>query len=151
MNVGEFIKAYWSQGLLYLVLFTGLIQISPIKLNPWTWVAKKIGRAINAESTSKLDNMDKQLINLEQKLSDYVKKYEETVIENKRVRILNFSDGLQNGNKYSKSSFDQVLLDITDYNRYCNLNPDFKNKITTHAAKLIEDTYDKSLAEDSFL
>ena len=140
----QFVGAHWQQGLLYLILFSGIIQISPIKINPWSWIAKKIGKALNGELVKKLEALEKQL-------DGHIKSDEQYRIENKRVRILSFSDDLQNGAKYSKSHFDQILLDITDYNRYCDAHPDFKNKITSHAAKLIENTYDQLLNDDSFL
>ena len=143
-DIWNFIKEHWSQGLLYLVIFSGLIQISPIKINPWSWIAKHIGKALNGELMNKVEQLEKQL-------SSHIEADETSIIENKRVRILSFSDDLQNGAKYSKSHFDQILLDITDYNRYCDAHPDFKNKITSHAAKLIENTYDQLLNKDSFL
>ena len=31
------------------VVLLSLIQIAPVQLNPWSWIAKRIGRAINAE------------------------------------------------------------------------------------------------------
>ena len=30
------------------VVLLSLIQIAPVQLNPWSWIAKRIGRAINA-------------------------------------------------------------------------------------------------------
>ena len=40
-----------SGGGVFLVLVT-LIQIAPIKLNPWTAIARAIGRAINKDVLS---------------------------------------------------------------------------------------------------
>ena len=34
-----------------------LIQLTPIKINPWTWLGKAIGRAINGEVLSKVDEL----------------------------------------------------------------------------------------------
>ena len=49
-----------SGGGVFLVLVT-LIQIAPIKLNPWTAIARAIGRAINKDVLSKLDETRKTL------------------------------------------------------------------------------------------
>ena len=38
------------------VLLT-LLQIAPIKINPWSAIAKTVGRAINAEVLKELDEM----------------------------------------------------------------------------------------------
>ena len=49
-----------SGGGVFLVLVT-LIQIAPIKINPWTAIARAIGRAINKDVLSKLDETRKTL------------------------------------------------------------------------------------------
>ena len=35
-------------GGIVLVLMT-LVQITPVKINPWSWIARAIGKAINAD------------------------------------------------------------------------------------------------------
>ena len=47
-----------------------------------------------------------------------------------RVRILKFADELREERKHSKDSFDQVLADITEYDKYCKTHPEFKNNQT---------------------
>ena len=41
-----------------LVAVPTLIQISPIKVDPWTWLARKVGRAINGELMEKFDRLE---------------------------------------------------------------------------------------------
>lgn len=45
MNLKEL---FWSGGGMVLVLLS-LIEVSPIKINPWSRLAKIIGHALNAE------------------------------------------------------------------------------------------------------
>lgn len=42
-----------------LLALTALIQIAPIKVNPWTAIAKAVGRAINADVLNELDTVKK--------------------------------------------------------------------------------------------
>ena len=49
-----------------LILMT-LIQITPIKINPWSWIARLIGRAINGEVLTKVDNLGKELADHKEK------------------------------------------------------------------------------------
>ena len=35
-----------------------VLQVAPIKINPWTWIARAIGRAINAEVIAKVDKLE---------------------------------------------------------------------------------------------
>ena len=51
---------FLNGGGILLILMT-LVQIAPIKINPWSAIAKLIGRAINGEVLKKLDSVEKRL------------------------------------------------------------------------------------------
>ena len=127
-----------------LLAGTTLIQIAPIKINPWSWVAKAIGRAINAEVIEKVDKLEADLVNLKYNT-------EEQAAKECRVRILRFGDEVRHGVHHSKEHFDQILLDITDYDNYCKEHPEFKNNMTVITTSHIMTKYEKCLEEDSFL
>lgn len=44
---------------LYIALALTLVQIAPIKVDPWSWIAKKVGRAINGEVLEKFGELEK--------------------------------------------------------------------------------------------
>lgn len=121
-----------------------LIQIAPIKLSPWTWLAKRIGKAINGDLTEKVEKLDAKVDNME-------KARGEENAENRRVRILRFSDELQHGVRHSQEHYDQILLDITVYNKYCAGHKDFLNDKTVIATERIKSSYRKRLERDDFL
>lgn len=68
-----------------------------------------------------------------------------------RVRILRFEDELQEERHHSKDSFDQVLSDITTYDRYCEKHPDFRNHQTTATVEHIRKVYDERLDKRDWL
>ena len=129
-----------------LVLFGGitLVQIAPIKLNPWSWIAKAIGRAINAEVIDKVDK-------LETKVENIKKNTEEHEAKSARVRILRFGDEILHDVKHSQEHYNQVLLDITEYEEYRRQHPEFRNNVTGITTKRIMATYEKCLKDNSFL
>ena len=47
----------WGSGGAIIILLT-LIQITPIKLNPWTAIGKAIGRALNSYVLKDLDYIE---------------------------------------------------------------------------------------------
>lgn len=128
-----------------LALLAGatLIQIAPIKINPWTWVARTIGRAINAEVIQKVDKLESDLQSLKANT-------DEQTAKGCRVRILHFGDEILHGVKHSKEHFDQILMDITDYENYCREHPGFKNNMTAITTSQIKTTYEQCLEEHSF-
>ncbi len=68
-----------------------------------------------------------------------------------RVRILRFADELQEDRKHSKDSFDQVLVDITEYENYCDTHPKFKNNQTQSTISYIKKVYSDRLEKHDFL
>lgn len=127
-----------------IIIALSLIQISPIKVNPWTWGAKKIRKILYGEIITKIDNVEIQVSGLRQEMG-------EDRVVNARVRILQFNDEMLSDQLHSKESFDQVLDDITYYEKYCEEHPDFRNNRTKMAVQNIERCYQKCLVDHDFL
>lgn len=68
-----------------------------------------------------------------------------------RYRILRFDDEIRHDEKHTKEHFDQILEDITDYERYCKENPDFPNDKAKLAIENIREIYLKCSREKTFL
>lgn len=140
MNLQEI---FTSGGGMLLILFT-LVQISPIKINPWSWLAKKFGRAVNGEVIEKVDNLGKDLKSLRGEC-------DEREAINCRTRIMRFGDELLHDVRHSKEHFDQILLDITNYEIYCEAHPHFRNNIAVATIENIKVVYQKCMKENNFL
>jgi len=121
-----------------------VLQVAPIKINPWTWIARAIGRAINAEVIAEVGN-------LKQEVHTIKKSTEEHEAKSARVRILRFGDEILHDVKHSQEHFNQVLLDITEYEEYCSHHPEFRNNVTGITTKRIMETYEKCLKDNNFL
>lgn len=117
-----------SGGVLFLVLT--LVQIAPIKVNPWTALARSIGRALNKEVIDKID---------------------EGNAKNARYRIIRFNDEVRHDVKHTEEHFDQIIDDIDIYENYCRNHPKFQNGKAVHSVANIKKIYDKCSDEHSFL
>ena len=127
-----------------LLLLLTIVQISPIKFNPWSFIAKKIGRAVNGEVISKVEQLGTDLKDLRD-LCD------EREADSCRTRILRFNDELLHHVNHSKEHFDHILIDVSKYETYCDTHPDYKNNIANLAIERIKHTYCKCGDEGSFL
>ena len=127
-----------------LLIAMTFIQIAPIKINPWSWLGRCIGHAINGEVIAKVDN-------LSQELADHKAKSEERHATLCRAHILRFGDEVLHGIPHSKEGYDNILLDIDAYEGYCDKHPDYKNNVAIATIKHIKKMYHKHLEEDSFL
>ena len=140
----ESIKQAGLYGSGVAILIMTIIQISPIKINPWSWIGRCIGRAINGEVLEKVET-----------LTQDVKRNKEDDDEQwatlSRTHILRFGDEILHGVSHSKEHFNQVLLDISKYEQYCESHPQYINNIATATIQQIKKTYQKCLDENNFL
>lgn len=140
----ETLKEIFMYGGGGLAVLMTLVQISPIKLNPWSWIGRMIGRAINGEVLDKVDELSKD-----------VKKNKEDDDEQwaslSRTHILRFGDEILHGVAHSKEHFDQVMRDITKYEDYCKSHPNYLNGVAHATIQQIKKTYQKCLDENKFL
>lgn len=140
METQEWVK--W--GAAAIVALMSLIQISPIKINPWTAIGRWIGRAINGELIEKVDNLEKRIEIVDAK-------HDESEAKSARVRILRFGDELYQGKRHSKEHFENILADITEYDQYCREHPEFKNERTKVTESVILKKYQECTEKRSFL
>lgn len=132
-----------SSGGILLVVMT-ILQITPIKINPWSWIGKCVGRAINGEVIKKVDSLSKDLDALRQEC-------DERQASLCRTNILRFGDEILHGVPHSKEHYDQILVDISAYESYCDEHPKYKNNVAAGTIKHIKKMYQIHLEEDSFL
>ena len=145
-----------------IVAVLSCIQIAPIKLNPWSFIAKNLGRALTQEScrmmSGHMDQIDTALNEIERSVQTLERKVQES--EDKadmdraitaRVRILRFNDEVLASRRHSKESFDQALADIDAYEQYCHAHPEFKNNKTVLSIANIKKVYKRQLATHDFL
>ena len=134
-----------------VVALSGVVEFSKIKINPWSWLARHIGRAINGEVLDKMDTLNERVDKLSGKVDQSEARQDERDAKTARTQILRFGDEVRIGIRHSKESFDEVLADITAYESYCNAHPEFPNNRTRAAEKFISETYDECLRENKFL
>lgn len=127
-----------------VLLLLTLIQIAPIKVDPWTAIFRAIGRAFNAE-------MLKELRDVRSKLDEHIKADDERNADEHRNRILRFNNELIREIPHTKEEFVDVLADIDYYEAYCRDHPDYKNNRAVHAIANIGRCYDERLKKHDFL
>lgn len=131
-------------GLGGLLALSALVQIAPIKLNPWSWLATHLGRSLNGEVLDKVSNLERDVLQIK---DDAARR--EAVMA--RTRILRFGDEILHGVLHTKEHFDQTLKDITAYEQYCDDHPEFENSCAVLTIQKIKDTYMERLEKNDFL
>ncbi len=132
------------------VLLTA-IQIAPIKIDPWSYFAKWIGKAINADVISDLREVKGELRDLKRRDSLQDEQREEDRALDARRRILQFGDDCRRGVRHSQEHFNSIFDDINFYRQYCVEHPRFENSKAVLTIRRIEDVYQKCVEENDFL
>lgn len=99
----------------------------------------------------KLKGVYEAIEGLSKQIKQVSDKADERNAVNSRVRILRFADEMMEGKKHSKDSWDQVMGDITDYEKYCDAHPDFRNGQTAATVEYLKKNYIERLEKHDFL
>lgn len=120
-----------------LVIAMTLVQIAPVKINPWSWLARTIGRAVNAEVIKKLD--------------DHITMDDRRCADGHRTRILHFNNELLRDINHTKEEFTEVLAEIDAYEEYCREHPEYPNNRAVLAIENIREVYKERQRKHDFL
>jgi len=126
-----------------LILLT-LVQIAPIKVNPWSALGKTIGRALNADVLRELEAVKK-------KLEWHITMDDQRVADGHRTRILHFNNELLRDIKHTKEEYLEVIAEIDAYEEYCREHPDYPNNRAVLAIENIRENYKERLRKHDFL
>ena len=135
-----------------------LIQVMPIKINPWSWLLKMLKwiwrsfcRSLNAEVMAQLSQIQEQQQDTKEKLENHIKLDNEREADKVRSSILQFNNELLREIPHTKEEFVEVLSKIDWYNAFCETNKDYRNCRAVHAIANIERVYDERLQKHDFL
>lgn len=142
MTINELFSGGGAVGAL-LVAMT-LIEITPIKINPWSKIGKAIGKCINGDVIEKLDETRKTL-------DDHIRTDNARNADMHRAAILRFNNELLRDIPHTREEFIEALSAIDSYERYCGDHPEYKNNRAKHAVANIQRVYDERLVKRDFL
>ena len=127
------------------VVFVGsvFVQIAPIKINPWDKILKWAGDRINHNVNQKIDTLDK-------KLDEHIATDTARRVDDIRTTILVFANECSRVIVHSKEQFRFIVSKCDAYEQYVEDNH-LKNGVITEATRLIKDTYQSHLKNDSFI
>ena len=108
-------------------LLLSLIEISPIKVNPWSALAKWLRRQLSLDTI------------------------EEDLMDSRRTRIIRFDDELIEKREHRKDMFDAILVDCDKYEKFCKSHHGYVNSVADDSIHHIKEVYSELKREDAFL
>lgn len=143
LTTGELITAA-------VLLFPTLIEIAPIKINPWSAIFKWVGKAINAEVLKELSVVKTEQQETRKHLDEHVRLADVRDADEHRARILRFNRELLRSIPHTHEDYIDVLADIDFYENYCRTHEDYENGRAVHAIANIHRAYDEHLRKGDF-
>lgn len=135
-----------------------LIQISPIKFNPWSlvwkglkWLWRAFCRSLNADVLEKLSSVEAAQNDTKDKLEKHIKLDDEREADKVRASILHFNNELLRDIPHTKEEFVEILAKIDWYNGFCKDHEDYRNSRAVHAIANIDRVYDERMKKHDFL
>ncbi len=128
-------------GLLFILMT--IVQIAPIKLNPWDKILTWLGNHMNADIVKRVDV-------IEAKLDEHIKESSDERIRKVRADILSFGNSCMNGRLHTKEEFEFVISECDQYEKYIERTQS-KNGVATATIAEIRRLYKKGLHDNSFL
>lgn len=121
------------------VIFVGaitLIEVSPIKVNPWQRIFAWIRNLFLGEIISQLMELKRD--------------FEETKAQDKRWHILSFARSCRQGEKHTKEEWNHAISELKDYEVYTK-RKNISNGVIEENAKYLRELYQERLAKNDFL
>ena len=135
-----------------------LLQISPLRVNPWSWLGNALKwlwrafcRSFNADVLAKLSTMETEQKDTKDKLENHIKLDDEREADKVRASILHFNNELLRSIPHTKEEFVEILSKIDWYNDFCETHKDYRNSRAVHAIANIERVYDERMKKHDFL
>jgi len=128
----------------FLILFLmTIIQVAPIKINPWDKILVWFGNHMNADIVKRVDV-------IEDKLDEHIKDSSEERIRKVRADILDFGNACMNGRPHTKEEFEFVISECDTYEKHIE-KLQIRNGVATATITEIRRLYEKGIQENSFL
>lgn len=120
-----------------------LVQISPLKINPWSWVGRQIKNVFVGDISEKLDKMAAKIDELESRFSA-------DKIASVRWRVLDFGNSCLQGRRHTKEEWDHCISELSEYEHYCRENK-IDNGVMEEMAKYLRKNYQERWEKKDFL
>lgn len=135
-----------------------LLQITPIKINPWSWLWKLLKsawrgfcRSLTSPVLEQIEANREQLTALDRKLTAHIDLDDQREADKVRGAILRFNHEVMQNQRHTEEEFVEVLAQIDWYNDFCKDHKKYQNSRAVHAIANVERVYDDRLRNNDFL
>jgi len=127
------------------VFFGGitLLQIAPIKVDPWVKVLQWLGTMLNGDVQIQLDGLKADMENIKADFDD-------KITSDMRWNILDFSNSCKNGRFHTKEEWHHVISQLGEYEKMIETKK-IANGVMREEARYLKELYQERCQKNDFL
>lgn len=141
----------------WVVVLLTIIQVAPIKINPWSFIVKLlakffcwISRVSLAPVINKMDEIDRKVDSAISEINTVKKEFEIKNANDWRWDILDFFNSSRNNRPHSKEEWDHVIDQVKKYERHVEIHG-IDNGVLEEASRWLRTEYQEHLKKNDFL
>lgn len=157
MTLKEVVDAVLENKGFYAVLTLTILQIAPIKIDPWSFIFKWVGKKVNGDLSEKIDKiekaqeaMEKKLDGLQEDINDVKNDTAMKTANDLRWSILDFFNSSRYSRSHSKEEWDHVLDQMRKYESHVE-KYNIDNGVLEEASRWLRTEYQKHINANDFL
>ena len=150
MSIYELInKLFENHGSLAVVLLC-LVEVTPIKINPLSWVFKWIGSKANEELRAEVKYLRDGLHDARGELNSLISDVEQMKVDSMRWDILTFANACHCGKRHTKEEWNHTISQCQEYEDYVE-RKNISNGVIVEETKYLRELYQGIIKENDFL
>lgn len=136
MSFVESLKMFFMNPAVVFFGAVTIIEIVPIKINPWRWILTKLRTWLTGDIREELHNVKNEL--------------RETKVQNWRWNVLDFANSCRNGRRHSKDEWCHTISQLAEYENYIERN-NITNGVFEEDARFLREEYQQHCKNNDFL
>ena len=142
MTFTEFIRSIFESPTIILFGAITLIEVAPIKINPWRSLLKWVGKAINGD-------IQAQIAEIKTEVKELKEDCELKNVDDMRWEILNFVNTCRRGTEHSKDEWRHVMTQLAKYEDYTE-RKGISNGVIEEDSRYLRELYHKHNTKNDF-
>lgn len=134
-----------------------IVQITPIKINPWSFIFEWVGKKVNGALSDKIDKiekaqeaMEKKLDGLQKDINDVKSDTAMKTANDLRWSILNFFNSSRYSRSHSKEEWDHAIDQVRKYESHVE-KYNIDNGVLEEASRWLRSEYQKHINANDFM
>ena len=142
MTFTEFVRSIFESPSIVIFGAITLIEVAPIKINPWRSLLKWVGKAINGD-------IQAQIAEIKTEVKELKEDCELKNVDDMRWEILNFVNTCRRGTEHSKDEWRHVMTQLAKYEDYTE-RKGISNGVIEEDSRYLRELYHKHNTKNDF-